>query len=1186
MNNIKVKLFLFGLFFSFNQICFGQWVNLNSEINDELTGIVFFEDTGIVSGKNGIYYTFNGGEGNTSWQRFEISNNIQNSNLYENTEFNSCYSNPENTSSEFKIYAVGQNKTNQKAILMSIEFPSLAYEIVEIDIENTGLADVKYSRNFQDYYAVGNNGLILKFKENISNYSIIQTSENYGNLSSIDFNTSGYQAYIGGHNHYLKMQTSGNFFDKIETPNYLHKDVEYSNSINLYSINDTYSKFNYNIRTSHDNYFHGSINGNEIFRYSNRFFIGTDHGIFISNSGFNILEWQPSSNKHFINEFWNSQQDNVLYACGKDGVILKNQSPIGEAEPYVMIDFNGGCFYSNTFSTHRISIIKGSNTNCKWYIDNELISTSCDNFLNYRFDSPNTYEIKVEVEYNGIISEDTKTIHIVNQPEVDKTISITDSVLCKIEATEILIENSEPNVQYILKHKDSNEVFGISGVGNGETISLQTEPIDVTGEFYLTARSTLANCSMDFTDSFIITVEETKAEFVYSLINAKQNEVVEFYQHSTDAQNFNWDFYQNANTPNNTEENPKISFSTLGQKNVDLEVWSNEGCYDKITNQNGPYIYEDFGHTENSWAIVNGGVDSNPIVNSSMSRSKDGLLIAGVINNNTILGSTQGGEFIDLPNDTNGFYLAKYDFNGVLRWVVYNYDNETSYGVDSIEDKEGNIYLTLPRNRNSFLIDVTGKKIELDYKYSTHSIIKLDSTGKFLWELNAERYKPHSLHLDKKNNLTVIGTIDPSHNNQLHLNNLPVGLIGETLTETNNRITIAKFSSDGNLIWENGGYDVTFWDLGFDSDNNIYAMISPSSNHSSIYSANENTPTNLQCTNSRNCSFLAKYTEGGQLLWTTKNSIYSNANNWGEVYSFSIFTDENGNTYIPGSNNINGTAVSSDYIQTFENTDGSLSQSNLGPFYIAKVNSNGVCEWINGCTGAYTANGFRAIKRDNEIFVLGNAFANGDSHVEISFPTINDGSLSLNIDRADYYIAVYNIAGNLKRVIKNGENSLELAGSLSFHPHLNNTSGTIDFFEGKGNNFYLGFNIENNNFINNGNGTYNNFGVNITNIDGLDGLVTRFTEDKGIIYYSENLSTDDNYSLRKLKIHPNPVQDLLTINSPFEINQVEIFNIIGQKIYNIFNENSLNVSNLKTGIYILEIKDKLGNHETHKFIKK
>ena len=70
---IKIKLFLLGVVFSLTQICFGQWVNLNSEINDELTGVVFFEDTGIVSGKNGIYYTFNGGAGSTGWQRFEIN---------------------------------------------------------------------------------------------------------------------------------------------------------------------------------------------------------------------------------------------------------------------------------------------------------------------------------------------------------------------------------------------------------------------------------------------------------------------------------------------------------------------------------------------------------------------------------------------------------------------------------------------------------------------------------------------------------------------------------------------------------------------------------------------------------------------------------------------------------------------------------------------------------------------------------------------------------------------------------------------------------------------------------------------------------------------------------------------------------------------------------------------------------
>lgn len=86
--------------------------------------------------------------------------------------------------------------------------------------------------------------------------------------------------------------------------------------------------------------------------------------------------------------------------------------------------------------------------------------------------------------------------------------------------------------------------------------------------------------------------------------------------------------------------------------------------------------------------------------------------------------------------------------------------------------------------------------------------------------------------------------------------------------------------------------------------------------------------------------------------------------------------------------------------------------------------------------------------------------------------------------------------------------------------------------------------------------------------------------------FNGTLSTADTNFLKTLKIYPNPTKgNTLFLNKTASFN-VEIYNVIGKKILsiNIVNTNKINISELKTGIYILKIKE---NNKvfTSKFIK-
>ena len=74
----------------------------------------------------------------------------------------------------------------------------------------------------------------------------------------------------------------------------------------------------------------------------------------------------------------------------------------------------------------------------------------------------------------------------------------------------------------------------------------------------------------------------------------------------------------------------------------------------------------------------------------------------------------------------------------------------------------------------------------------------------------------------------------------------------------------------------------------------------------------------------------------------------------------------------------------------------------------------------------------------------------------------------------------------------------------------------------------------------------------------------------------------------ELLIYPNPVSNILNIESPDSKSEVRIIDILGHVIdnYTISNSNSIDVSNLKNGIYILEFIDKVtGEINTHKLLK-
>ena len=77
------------------------------------------------------------------------------------------------------------------------------------------------------------------------------------------------------------------------------------------------------------------------------------------------------------------------------------------------------------------------------------------------------------------------------------------------------------------------------------------------------------------------------------------------------------------------------------------------------------------------------------------------------------------------------------------------------------------------------------------------------------------------------------------------------------------------------------------------------------------------------------------------------------------------------------------------------------------------------------------------------------------------------------------------------------------------------------------------------------------------------------------------LSTND-LSLKNLKIHPNPTNNTISFNTNLNIESIEIYNLIGEKIAILKTPNNpVDVSNLKNGVYIFKF-----NSSDKYFVKK
>jgi len=108
--------------------------------------------------------------------------------------------------------------------------------------------------------------------------------------------------------------------------------------------------------------------------------------------------------------------------------------------------------------------------------------------------------------------------------------------------------------------------------------------------------------------------------------------------------------------------------------------------------------------------------------------------------------------------------------------------------------------------------------------------------------------------------------------------------------------------------------------------------------------------------------------------------------------------------------------------------------------------------------------------------------------------------------------------------------------------------------------------------------------VYIRSLNSVDGATEVFYDNFSLM--EDTLSTDE-FSTSSFTLYPNPAKDVINIksNAQDEVSTVQVFNLLGKEvIQSEIKNNSLDVSSLSNGIYMLKINSVKGNSITKKII--
>ena len=469
-------------------------------------------------------------------------------------------------------------------------------------------------------------------------------------------------------------------------------------------------------------------------------------------------------------------------------------------------------------------------------------------------------------------------------------------------------------------------------------------------------------------------------------------------------------------------------------------------------------------------------------------------------------------------------FISKLDASGNFVWAKAMGGAYLDYGSSIALDGSGNVYTTgyfagtVDFDPGAGVFNLTSPGSEDIF------ISKLDASGNFVWAKSiggADQDNGYSIALDGSGNVYTTGyffgtsDFDPG-----------AGVFNLTSAGSGD-IFVSKLDASGNFVWANamGGPNYDYgYSIAIDGSGNVYttgdfdgtADFDPGAGVFNLTSAGYYD------------IFISKLDASGNFVW---------ANAMGGAdsdYGYSIALDGSGNVYTTGE--FSGTADFDPGAGVFN-----LTSAGYGDIYISKLDASGNFVWAKAMGGAYFDRGY-SIALDGS----GNVYTTGFFEGTVDF---DPGAGVFNLTSAGYgdiFISKLDASGNFVWANAMGGADTDCGSSIALDGSGNVYTtgifeGTVDFDPAAG-------------------------VANLTSAGNYDIFVAK--------YFQTAIGINNNeYSKNLFSIYPNPSTGKFNIafSNQQQITSVEIYNLLGESVFQQQNTNEIDLSSAAKGIYFVKV---------------
>jgi len=525
------------------------------------------------------------------------------------------------------------------------------------------------------------------------------------------------------------------------------------------------------------------------------------------------------------------------------------------------------------------------------------------------------------------------------------------------------------------------------------------------------------------------------------------------------------------------------------------------------------------------WQWARGGASDDNHANGVATDGSGNIYVAGSFSGSSItFGST-------VISNAGGYdmYLVKYNGGGNVVWAqAFGGSDGDDEALGVAVDGSGNVFVTGYFQSTSIAFGATTLTNAASGAFDMF-VVKLNSAGSVRWAKRAGGAGDDqgvAVAADKHGSVFV-GAIFTS-------TSVVVGstTLNNASSSATNDILIAKYDSTGNVSWAKraGGTEEDYINsVAADGSGNLIVAGSFTSTSIAFGSF-----TCFNSTASFTDAFVAKYNTSGTALWANSGAGQS------DDVAEAVIADTSGNYFVTG-------AFKSDTL-TFNGTQLINAGAGLDDIFLLKYDNGGNLLWAQSA-GTLDDEVAYSVATD----VAGNCYLGGS----FQGANLTFGSTTLTNSfpgKLDLFVAKYSKTGGVLWARSTGGQYSDAANSI-----------TTDI---SGNTYVAGY-FESTSIVF-GPSTLTNSGVS------SNSFLARLAVSVGM----ENFVRENN----QLKIYPNPVSQLITIEIPPEVagGKIIISDLLGKEIISsaisVGKEMNLDVSSLSKGVYFLQLRTEENNY--------